>query len=506
MRHALTAAQMREVEDRAVEDGLATIAELMDRAGAAVAAAVAGRVPTGPIVVVCGSGNNAGDGWVAARLLSEAGRDVCVITTNSPERLPEAAASAAKRAGAAGVAWLAATERERCAVVIGEAACVIDALFGFGMHGPVTGDAAALIDEINGSGAFVVAADVPSGVEVDTGVVGSVAVIAALTVTFTALKPGLMMLPGASHVGEIMVADIGISPGSWCGTGTLELPDVADLRALFPDTRPLDHKGSRGRVAVVAGSAAYPGAAALCVEGALRMGAGYVTLVTTEEAARVTRALHPSALVRVVPGDESGAIADAAAALEAVQDADAIVIGPGLTTGEGPTSVVCELLERAFQPLVADADALNICASRLGGSRRSATTVLTPHPGELARLTGLTPAEVQADRVSAARRFAGPDRTCLLKGARSIVAGEGRTGIVLAGNAGLARAGSGDVLAGMIGTLLAQGLAGYEAALLGAYLHGWAAEAGSEELTETCFTSADITRFLPHAVRRLLGG
>jgi NAD(P)H-hydrate epimerase len=384
---------------------------------------------------------------------------------------------------------------------------IVDAVFGFGFHGPVRGVPADVIAAMAVSDAFVVAADVPSGVDADTGAATGVVVRADVTVTFSACKPGLLIYPGAAYAGEVVVADIGVPDATLAVPGALELPSAADLRQLLPWPQPEDHKGSRGRVALVVGSRAYAGAAVLSAQGALRMGAGYVIAVVPECIADVVRVSLPGVLVRAVPCSAEGTLGSVDAVMDAVRDADAVVAGPGLTTAPEVGDVVRALVSRVSVPVVLDADGLNILAGEPSAIEgRTAPTVLTPHPGEAGRLLGSSSAQVQGDRIAAALALSASGATCLLKGPRSVVAGAGRSAIVLSGNAGLARAGSGDVLSGMIGTLLAQGVRAFDAAVLGAFLHGKAAEYGTERLTETCFTAADVVHFLPDAVRELQGG
>lgn len=503
MEYALTTGQMRAVEDDAVARGMATLEELMDRAGAAVAAEVTRRAPGGDVVAVCGSGNNGGDGWVAARILHEAGRRVRVLSLVAPESLTSPAAGAAAAAIAAGVPFtVGAAEPD---APLADAAVIVDAIFGFGFRGAMDEEAAAIAGAIVSAGALVISVDMPSGVNADTGAADSSAVHADVTVTFTAHKRGLLLHPGARLVGEVVVADIGLSVSGH--PGTLEAPALEDLRRVFPWPQPGDHKGARGRVAVVAGSAIYSGAAVLAVAGALRLGAGYVYAVVPEPMADVIRTTLSGALVRAVPATHEGSMARVDAVLTAVADADALVVGPGLTTTPSVGEIVRALVRDIAVPMVLDADALNaLCgdASQLAAAR--GPLVLTPHPGEAARLLGCDTADVMADRPSAALRLATDGRICLLKGPTTLVAGDGRLAVVRAGNAGLARAGSGDVLAGMLGTLLAQRVTPFDAAVLAAHLHGRAAEFGTEALTETCFTASDITGFLPEAVREVASG
>ncbi len=530
MRHALSADAMRAAETEAVACGHATLGALMERAGAAVASEVTSRVPGGPVLVACGPGNNGGDGWVAARLLTEAGRAVRVVAVRAPEELPEPAREAARRALEAGVAWSVASDlpvdgspAAGTRDSIGGVAVAVDAVFGFGFRGPARGAAArliAMLEELRIAGATVVAADVPSGVCSDTGVVEGPAVRATVTVTFSALKPGLLIEPGRSHAGDVVVADLGLPAEVMDVHVTADVPTRADMRPLLPVSRPDDHKGSRGRIAIVAGSRAYGGAAVLAAQGALRMGAGYVYVVTPEPSADAVRVVLPNVIVRAVAADSDGALADPAAVMDALAEADAVVVGPGLTTAPAVRTLVKRLLRELSVPLLLDADALNVLAGELEVlGETTAPLVLTPHPGEAARLLGTNVVRVQSDRLAAAAALAASaphaDAVCLLKGPGTIVAPGCRAGgraedarpaIICTGNAGLARAGSGDVLSGMIGALLAQGLTPVAAASLGAYLHGRAAEIGTARLTETCFASTDIVGFLTDAVREVSAG
>lgn len=507
MRYALTGERMRALENRVVTGGTTTLGSLMEHAGAALAAEVSWREPSGPVIVLCGPGNNGGDGWVAARVLHLSGRSVSVVSVVAPSALRDEAAAAADSALTAGVPYEVFPTGGPSPTGLADASVVIDALFGFGFHGAMREPAAGLVAALESAGGCIVSADVPSGVDADTGAVSGPAVRADLTVTFTALKPGLLIYPGADHAGEVVVADIGIAEDAAVTTGGIEVPEAGDLRCLLPVSTPDAHKGSQGRLAIVAGSRAYSGAAVLAARGALRMGVGYVIAVVPDVIADVIRVSLPGVIVRAVPATSDGSIARVDAVMSAISDADAVVIGPGLTTAPGVGEVVHALLAGVTAPLLLDADALNVLAGDTSAlDAAPSPLVLTPHPGEAARLLGVTPDAVQADRVAAASALAGQRRVCLLKGARSVVAGPDRRALVRAGNAGLARAGSGDVLTGMAGALLARGLAPFDAALLAAYLHGRAAEHGSVQFTEMCFTSEDIVSFLPDAVREVRGG
>ncbi|MBF4509595.1 MAG: NAD(P)H-hydrate dehydratase [Aeromicrobium sp.] len=508
MRYALTAEAMRAAEDAAVANGATTITELMERAGAALASEIGQRWPTGTIVVVCGPGNNGGDGWVAARLLEEAGRQVEVLAIREPDELRAEAARAAASAIAAGVRWHGVSSVPAVVeTTLAKAVVVVDAVFGFGFRGPARDTCARVLKAIDACEAPVLSADVPSGVDSDTGAVTAPAVHADLTVTFNALKPGLLVFPGEGHAGEVVVADLGIDATLLQRPDAVMVPESADLAGLLPRPLPEDHKGSRGRVAIVAGSAEYPGAAVLAARGALRMGAGYVFLVVPDAIADIARSALPSAIVRAVPSGPDGCLGSADAVLAAVADADAVVAGPGLGRTPAVGATVRALVAGLSAPLLLDADALNaLSGDRAMLDGRPGPTLLTPHPGEMARLLGVDIDEVHADRLGASHRAATHGVTCLLKGPRTVVADADRRALVTTGGPELARAGTGDVLSGICGTLLAQGLGPFDAGLLGAFVHGMAGEHAATRLTSTCVTSSDIPEHLPDAIRSLLGG
>jgi NAD(P)H-hydrate epimerase len=515
MRYALTAEQVRDREMAAVDSGATSMKVLMERAGGALAAEVARRAPTGEIVVVTGKGNNGGDGWVAARALAEAGRAVRVLACAPPDELTGPAAQAAHTAARAGVAWAAAFDGDALLKALEGAAVVVDAVFGIGFAGtarePYASAIAAMV-AARDAGVLVVAADVPSGIDADTGAAQGPAVRASVTVTFSALKPGLLLHPGAAHAGKIAIADVEL-PVAQVPAGALEVWDPQDYRALLPATEPDAHKGSRGRVLVVAGSHRFAGAAVLAAAGAARMGAGYVIAAVPSPVVSVVQSALPHVVVADIGADDGGGFGPSAAAAvrRLAPHAAAVIVGPGIGLGEGAVALVSELIDGVEVPLVLDADALNALGtewSRALKARegRGATTIVTPHPGEAARLLGIKPGDVQANRPAAARCLVGARRVCVLKGARTIVAGARRAAVTRAGNPGMATAGTGDVLAGMLGTLLAQGLEPYEAGVLGAYLHGRAGDLAAADLTETCLVAGDLPTYLPAAVRELTGG
>jgi NAD(P)H-hydrate epimerase len=503
--HVLTAKGARAAEERAVAEGGLTLAGLMDRAGAALADEVSERSPEGRVAVVCGAGNNGGDGWVAARLLAGAGREVAVFTSVGPDALSGIAGDAARAAVEAGVVVNEVSGALEANALEGYS-IVVDALFGIGFTGEVRSPFDAWIDALNRVDGAVVAADVPSGVDASTGEVGARAVGADVTVTFSAPKAGIVLYPGAEYAGELVVADIGVPSGYLGSAGDPEVWDDDDYRALLPRPTPEAHKNTRGRVLIVAGSGAFPGAAALAAMGAQRMGAGYVTVAVPESVVPVLQAKLTSAIVMGLPENPSQTLASKVtdAVLDIAREFDAVVLGPGMTVAHGAVNVARALVGSLDVPLVVDADGLNALVDTvetvLG---RSAPTIITPHPGELSRLLGTTAAAVQADRLSYGRELSGPHLACVLKGAHTVVSGAGRQVITLAGNPGLATAGTGDVLAGMAGALLAQGLAPFEASALAAYLHARAGDHASADLTTLSVVAEDVPAYLPVAIREL---
>lgn len=505
MIHALTERSARMAEDRAITELGVTLADLMRRAGAAVALELTARMPYGDIAVVAGKGSNGGDGWVAARELAIAGREVIVYTPVEPDALAGLAAAAAAESVAAGVRYEVIGGGMEVGTLRGFAA-VIDALFGIGFTGPVRQPYLTWIEAINASGAAVFSVDLPSGVETDTGRVDEHAVHATVTVTFSAPKVGLLLYPGASFAGDVIIADIGIPWGFLGSPGDLEVWQPADHAALLGPLDPMAHKNSRGRVLIVAGSGAFPGAALLAAMGAQRAGAGYVTLAVPESVTAIAHSRLPSAVVVGLSENPSRTLASKVAEeiIDIAREYDAVVVGPGVTLAHGAVLVTRKLVSELSAPLVLDADGLNAMVDAVDKiTQRSAATVVTPHPGELARLLDTTAAAVQADRLFYGAKLTGARLACVLKGAHTVTSGRGRQVLNTSGGPALATAGTGDVLAGMVGALLAQGLEPLEAGALAAYLHGRAGDHAAVELTERCVIAEDIPAFLPRAMHEL---
>jgi len=444
---------------------------LMENAGRAVADAVGHRWPVGSrVVVLCGPGNNGGDGFVAARILKERGHVVRLALLGDRDRLSGDAAEAAAR-------WRGAVEAADPAALRGalaEAAVVVDALFGAGLARPLEGPAAALVEAVNAARRPVVAVDLPSGVDGATGRVMGVAIRASLSVTFFRLKPGHLLLPGRRLCGQTLVADIGIRDGVLAAVGAKTMRDLPPLwrdRLLAPE---LDgHKYSRGHAVVVSGPMARTGAARLAAEAALRVGAGLVTLASPPDALMVNAAHLTAVMLARLDG------ADGLAEILADRRRNALVLGPAVGVGAATAALVAVALAAA-PALVLDADALTTMAADPAPAfaaiaARPAPVVLTPHEGEFARLFPDL-AEKASDLPKTERARAAAARSgaiVILKGPDTVIAApDGRAAIADNGPPDLATAGSGDVLAGLVGGLLARGLAGFEAAAAAVWLHG----------------------------------
>ncbi len=472
MQPVVTAEEMRALDRATIEDVGLPALTLMETAGRAVAAAVMRALQRqGHVAVVCGPGNNGGDGFVVARVLRDQGVDaVAYLAVPRAEIKGDAAAHLAILERAGGVVRVIADPRalaELAGAITGAEVCV-DALLGIGPVRPIVGHLAQVVGAINRS-RHRIAVDVPSGLDSDTGRVGGAVVDADRTVTMTAHKIAHVSAPGFSHCGDIEVADIGI-PAGVIATATVRagLVDAADVRRWLPSPGVLDHKGTRGHVLVIGGSPGMRGAGRLAAFAALRAGAGLSTLAA---AGGDDLSAPDSVMTRAVSGT-----------LAPVLDGkDAVVIGCGLGQGDEARRWVTEVLAAGL-PAVLDADALNLIAGDPAVLARAAgPIVITPHPGEAARLLGIGANDVEADRLAAARSLAGLTRAVVvLKGARTVVCdgtlGDDHCSINPTGSYALATGGSGDVLAGVIGGLLAQGLAAADAARAGVFVHGRAGE------------------------------
>lgn len=506
----LTAAETRAL-DRDTEALGTPVEELMERAGRAVARAavsLAGGAYGRRAVVVCGKGNNGGDGLVAARYLSRWGMGATAILVEDPGARGGPAEANLARLERTGGARVRRYARELLAREIQRGDVVVDALFGIGFRGVAEGAHAESIGLMNDGGAPIVAVDIPSGVEGDTGMVRGPAVRADATITFGAPKVGVALYPGALHAGVVEVADIGFP--SDLVRGDLVMVEADDAAAMLPPADVQAHKRGRGVVLVVAGSRRMTGAPRLVAEGAYRAGAGLVAVATPEGVVPVVQAGLVEATFVPLPEGPAGSIAEGAwdHVLPAIRAADVVAVGPGLSTDDETPLFVRRLVEESPVPVVADADALNAFAGSAGElARRTTDLVVTPHAAEFGRLFGMPADEVAEDRVGFVRKAAEETRAVvLLKGPRTLVAlPGGEVRINPTGSPALATGGTGDVLTGAIAALVARGLPPADASSVAAYLHGLAGELAEASRGEGT-TALDVARQLPEAARLLRAG
>ncbi len=503
----LDSATMREADRVTIGELGVPALVLMETAAGAVADLVAERYPrAGRVVVACGPGNNGGDGLAMARQLRCRGFEVAVALLVPRRALKGDAAAQLELARRFGVpvSDCSRSGGERLAALLAGAGVIVDAMFGTGLDRPLTGRWAAAVGLVNAARRPVVAIDIPSGLSGSVATVPGAAVAADVTVTFAAPKVAHVLPPACWRCGEVAVAAIGIPPWVVEAQATLGLVEADDVAGWLPQRAPDAHKGVFGHLLVIAGREGRAGAAALAARAAVRLGAGLVTVATPRAAGAAVQALVPEAMVDVLASDEDGAVSGFGIE-EPLQRATAVAVGPGLGTGAGPRRLLAAVLARWQGPLLLDADALTMLAGRLGELRnRPLAPVLTPHPGELARLLGVATAAVTADRLGAARRAAAAAAAVVLaKGARTVVAGgEGWALVNPTGTPGLASGGAGDVLTGAIGALLAQGVPPLEAAAAGAFMHGRAAELAGERFPGAV-PAGELAEHLPAAEAEL---
>ena len=497
---------MRAADRRAIRAGVPAERLMENAASGLVQALLETRPGWRRVVVACGPGNNGGDGLAAARMLARDGLAVSVFTLKDPDAYSGAAAANARRAREAGLQFariggpggIAPFRR-----ALEDADGIVDALFGTGLSRPLSGVAEKAVAAINRGGRGVASADVPSGLSSDTGELLGPCVRADLTVAFAAAKHCHVFHPARSMCGELRVAPIGIPARLLTAKGHgLWLVEEDDLRRHLPPRVGDAHKGNFGRVAIVAGSRGKAGAAVLAARGALRAGAGLVTVFCPESLEATIVGALPEAMTRGLPERHGQIAPEAAEELGAgLKEFDAAAVGPGLGSGKGIVSFMRKALALPL-PLVCDADALNALAGRRAAwARRRAPTVLTPHPGEAARLLGISTREIQRDRVRAATRLARKSNAVvILKGAASLIADpSGTVRVNPTGSPLMASAGAGDVLTGAVTALLAGGLPAVEAACCAAFLHGSAGELLAASLGDAGLLAHELADAIPLA-------
>jgi len=509
-----TAAEMRALDARAVRELGIPGPRLMDRAGTGAAALIArwlAPIRGKTVVVVCGKGNNGGDGFVVARRLKARGAAVRVVLVGRRAEVRGDAADALGR-------WRGRVEEiadpRGLARGLGAADIIVDALLGTGVSGAARGPAAAAIEAVNRAGANgvpVVALDLPSGLDSDRGALLGPTVKAWRTVTFAGLKRSLLLAPAAAQAGTVEIGDIGVPAEEARRDITTWRLEIADVRPSFPPRDRDAHKGRFGHLLVVAGSLGKTGAAGLAGRAALRSGVGLCTIAAPASQQPMVAAQAPEYMTEALPETAAQSLGLKAKdrLLELARRMDAVAIGPGLSLDPEAQELARGLIRELEGPMVVDADALSALAGHLDLLRHAAgPRALTPHPGEMARMLGTTIAAVQADRIEVARAFAREHGVAIaLKGAHTVIAGpDGHVVINPTGNPGMAKGGSGDVLTGIVGALLARAIEPVAALRAGCYVHGLAADVAVRERGEYGMLAGDIIESLPAALRALAGG
>lgn len=500
---------MLKIEEQAESLFGLSVSLLMERAGQAVAEEAQRMLPEpGKVLIVCGKGNNGGDGFVASRHLSRSGYEVSVFSLAKRDDFPPAARDAFDKIPPE-VRLITEPDLALLDKELVDCELVIDAIFGFSLKGAVRGIASEVIEHINASNKTVLSVDMPSGLEADTGRVLGAGIVANVTVTFTAPKVGMFLQPGAQYVGEIIVADIGIPESLVNEYSSFRQLDREDVYELFPAREISAHKKSVGQVLVIAGSQGMPGAAALIGRAAYKMGAGLVAFAPPQS---ITPILN-GALIEAIawPQAESATGVLSISAYESLlavsNNYDVVAIGPGLALADESIELIHKLVSNIEKPMVVDASALTAIAKNTNVLKnRRAETVITPHPGEMARLFGVSTAQILDDTVGFAKRASDEfGAVTVLKGSRTIISKSTESTINTTGNPGLATAGTGDVLTGFIAALIGQGLDGYNAASVAVYLHGLAADIAAEDISEYCLMASDVIDYLPEAIGWVLG-
>ena len=520
----LTAAQMREVDRLSTERHAIPSAQLMENAGARFVQILLSQVQNlalRRIAIICGKGNNGGDGFVIARLLTEINRKSVVIFCGAPGEIRGDAELNYRRFNKlAGQCIIArdANEWAEAKKVIVSADIIIDALLGTGMHGAVEGWLAGVIQDLNrlGENARIFAVDIPSGLSADSGAIAGVAIKADVTITFTAPKIGQLLCPASENVGRLIVGAIG-SPASLveeCSDSRVRWLDPSEFAGIPLRRKANSNKGNFGHALIVAGSLGKTGAAVMAGSAALKSGAGLATVATPEVCVPIVSSFLPELMTAALPATPAGTLSiralEHSAFADLLRGKDILAVGPGITTQAETQEFVRKVVGESTTPLVLDADGLNAYDGRSGdlANHRAAQMVITPHPGEMARLQNSTAQEIQRDRIGIAQKAATDFKsTVVLKGNQTVIAApDGSTWINSTGNPGMAKAGSGDVLTGVLAGILAQhGKEDWSKAVcLAVYLHGLAADIAAEDSGEISLMATDIIRAIPKAYAKLI--
>lgn len=512
----LTAMQMREADRATIDDIGISALVLMENAGRQVVAAIESVFAAqlqGRVAVLCGRGNNGGDGFVVARTILQRGLDASVFVIGALADVRGEARTNLDILGRLGATVVEIGDEQAWELHFSEIArstLIVDAIFGTGLRSGLAGMMETVVADVNASGIPVVAIDLPTGLSADTPRLVGSCIDASLTVALGALKPPLVLPPGEAYAGDVVVADIGI-PHEVIDAiegPRLDLLIPEEVRALVEQRAAEAHKGDFGRVTVVAGSLGKTGAAALAGIAALRSGAGLVTVATPASCLPMVATMAPEYMTEPLV-ESGGTLAYGAIDRVLALSHDVIACGPGLGRTPAVAEFVRALIDRTTVPLVLDADAITVLSEEPGrlAGREDRDVIITPHPGEMARLAGVPVAEVQENRIQVAGDFATTHRVyVVLKGHRTIIATPGgRVFINPTGNPGMATGGTGDVLTGVIAAWLAQLLDTEAACRLAVFLHGAAGDLAEAEVGQVAMTAGDVLEKLGAALRRLTG-
>ncbi len=511
----LNAAQMRDADRFTIEEiGIPSLV-LMENAGRQVVAAMEAAFESrlnGRVAVLCGRGNNGGDGFVVARTLLQRGIDAAVFVIGALGDVRGDAKTNLDILGRLGVTVVEINDEQSWELhfsEISQCTLIVDAIFGTGLKTALGGMMETIVADVNASSIPIVSIDLPSGLSADTPHVIGDCIDASMTVTLATPKLPLVLPPGEQHAGDVVIADIGIPHEVIDGVEGqhIELLTPEQLRDIVEPRAADSHKGDFGRVTIVAGSRGKTGAAHLAAMAALRSGAGLVTVATPASVLPIVASMAPEMMTEPLAESADGSVAAKAIERLLGLEHDVIACGPGLGRGAGPAEFVRALLDRATVPLVLDADAITVLADdpgRLVG-REERDVIITPHPGEMARLIGSSVEEVQGNRIDIAIDFATTHRVyVVLKGHRTVIATpEGHVFINPTGNAGMATGGTGDVLTGVIAAWLGQLLDAEAACRLGVFLHGAAGDLAEAHEGQVGMVASDLIAHLGEALTRL---
>ena len=505
--NVVSAAQIKALDRAAVGAGIPA-GDLMEKAGRGVANALINRAPGKNVVVIAGKGGNGGDALVAARILCEAGFHVRAFTLSSFADLTETTREKAHLVNERfpGALRVLNGSLDELNESLATADCAIDGLLGIGVDRPLSGRYLDTVRALNKADLFRIAVDLPSGLPSDSGTIIGEAINADLTVCMAAYKPAHLLYPARNHCGRIDVAPVGYPEQLWDAvTPIARVMEREWIAEHLPARRPDGHKGTFGRVLIVAGSLGMSGAAILCAGGALRAGAGLVTVACPRSIQAVISTSLPEVLTIGLPDRKGHLTEESLFPLRgALAGADVVALGPGLGRADETGAFVRALLTEVKLPLVIDADGL--FALNPGAMEEIAErAILTPHPGEMSRLIDRTAEEIDTERIDIARSFAAEHGVVLLLKGRPTAIGtpSGEVFLNQTGNTGLATGGSGDVLTGIIAGLLAGGASLADAAILGAYLHGYAADYLARDRAERSIIPSNLLEALPHAIKEV---